>query len=55
MKRLVGTVLRPYFIMPYTVYNGSIVEYPAVYDRLHVVKYGRAYLTLAFLTRLYEY
>jgi hypothetical protein len=45
MKRLLGAVLRPYFIVPYTVLerlsNGLIIEYSTVYDRLHTVKYGR--------------
>jgi hypothetical protein len=45
MKRIVGAVLRPYFIVLYTVdngpQNGSIIKYPTVYDRLHTAKYGR--------------
>ncbi len=45
MKRLVGVVLRPYFIVLYTVdkgrQNGLIIEYPTIYDRLQMVKYGR--------------
>ncbi len=45
MKRIVGTVLRPYFMVLYTIDNGpknsSIIEYPTVYDRLHTAKYSR--------------
>jgi hypothetical protein len=44
MKRIVGTVLRPYFMVLYTIDNGpqnsSIIEYPTVYDRLHTAKYS---------------
>jgi hypothetical protein len=45
MKRVVGAVLQPYFIVLYTVDNGpqndSMIEYSTVYDRLHTAKYGR--------------
>jgi len=34
---LVGVVLRSYFIVPYTVENGRIVQYLTLYVRLHAV------------------
>ncbi len=61
MKRVVCAVLQTYFIVPYTVNNGprngSIIEYPIVYDRLHTAKYGRntAYQTSEILSKRVVY
>jgi hypothetical protein len=41
MEELVEAVLRLYLIVLYTVDNGSMIEYPSIYDRLHTAEYSR--------------